>query len=161
MEALVALMGKFLNQWNDSGYQPAEDWDPTVYENEQQARLIAIYNMASHAADIPRRLSDADPDELAADKQLSRKIRTRTATLAVIWGATINAEDYTSDTEAHTKGAQVIWPNWWADHKARMQNELRIVATTALKTGQEKVGNKFCNRLLNELNTIGQLFGEA
>jgi hypothetical protein len=154
-------MGKFLNQWNDPGFEPSPNWDPTEYAKQQMERLINLHRMAAHAAEIPRRLSDAEPFELAQDKQLSRKIRTRSASLATIWGATINKEDYKSDEQAHILGAQVIWPDWWSTHKAHMQNELRETATTCIRTGQEKVGNQYCNRLLNELNVLGQLFGEA
>jgi hypothetical protein len=143
-------MGKFLNQWNDPGYQPARIGTQPSTRTSSSARLIAIYNMAAtlrtFQGAVRRRAV-----RTGSGQATPRKIRTRSGSLAVIWGATINAEDYTSDTSAHTKGAQVIWPNWWATHKAHMQNELSS-GYNVHSTGQEKVGNKYCNRLFNELN---------
>lgn len=155
-------MSNFLERWNDTGIRVNESWDPEQYEKEQRTRLACLNIMAAHAEQVPRRLTDATSEELSMDKLLSRKIKTRAISSLLNWNA---GSDEVSETptakqieELQKEGAQVIWPMWWENHKAYIEKELRVVATTCIKLGETKIGNRFANRLLNELNIFGQLF---
>jgi len=155
-------MGRFLEQFNDPGLEIDLGWDPEKYAEQTKERLVAQAAMALHAHAVPRRLGgDATRDELAADKKISRQVQQRTETALKNWGG--QPADVTefaqTDEERHRKGAQVDWPTWYLQYKATMQRELRIVATSALRTGHLKVGNQYVNRLFNELGTMDQILG--
>lgn len=154
-------MPSFLERWNDAGLEVDMGWDPSAYALTQRERISNLALMASHAAEVPRRLGqDATPEELRVDKLISRRVYTRAMSSLINWGTqeVDQGQSAAELEELHRAGAQVIWSKWWEEYRAQMEQELRLVATTALKTGHLKAGNSFCNRLLNELNIMGQLF---
>lgn len=93
--------------------------------------------------------------QLADDKRLCRRIESRSLQFAAFWAADGDFDDFLSAThnleELKAQGAQVDWPEWWADQKTHLQQQLRFIATHALRTGHIKSGNRLCNRIINEL----------
>lgn len=150
----------FLSRWDDPALTTPENWDTTTYIENHKVRIIANAALAFFASEVPRRLTDATPAELAADKRLSRKTCARLKTSLISWGgqpADVEELIQLRPTKLQRQGVQVIWPNWWSEHKAQLQKELTFAATTAIRTGRLKDGNRFCNRMLNELNMLGQI----
>lgn len=157
-------MGSFLEQFNDPGLQVDMLWTPEQEVRKQIARLKAQAAMAGYALEVPRRLQgpeQASALALAEDKRISRKLQGRCNGFAAQWEDDADADDFLETTNNHDElkalGAQVHWPDWWADNKTHLQAELRRIATHALKTGHIKTGNRFCNRIVNELAQIEQI----
>lgn len=154
-------MSTFLERWFDPALSTPNALLVDEIEEHHRTRLAEQGAMAFYAQEVPRRLSDATPAELAEDKKTCRKVRARSLTMLRTWGGTdadMEEAIQHATPELKRQGNQVIWANWWADHKAKLQACLTEYATTAIKTGELKAGNRFCNRILNELNTLGQIF---
>lgn len=154
-------MSTFLEQWNNPDLDVPLDWDPNEEGIKQRERLVnqAVTAMFSHG--MKRRIPDATPEELATDKRRSKVIYHRSVTSLRMWEgepADVDEKFDENPDVLRQAGAQVIWENWWEHQKQFLRNELQRIATTALRTGQFKAGNRFCNRLLNELNILGKEF---
>jgi hypothetical protein len=149
-------VGSFLEQFNDPGLQVDMLWTPEQEARRQYRRLSEQAIMLEATAEVPRRLQGASGPELAADKTVTRKARGRTLTFRQQWERDADYDDFLEQAkpnvaELKARGAQIEWRDWWADTKTHLQAELRRIATHALRTGHIKTGNRFCNRLINEL----------
>lgn len=150
-------MGSFLEQFNDPGLKIEEGWTPEQEVDRQQNRLARQAAMASHALEVPRRLGDATPAALTADRKLCRRIEARSLQFLRQWATDQEVKPQTHlDDELKAQAAQVAWVQWWADNKTHLQNELRRIATHALRLGHIKAGNSMCNRIINELAQFQQ-----
>lgn len=154
-------MGSFLNRWDDPGYDPPSDWDPDLYAEQQAKRLVALACMAAEASNVKHRLGpDASREELAADKKRSKRMYSSFSQFARQWGADDDdfaAHQAQNAEDIKIKGAQVDWEKFQSNNKSFIQNELRQVATTCIRNGTLKLGNSFCNRLLNEVNVVANV----
>lgn len=162
-------MPNFLERWFDAQLELPEGFNFADFEQEQIERLQKQSLMALAAKAVPRRLGgDASPAELAQDKEICKKLYTRTASAARNWKASVPTDATLLDAqgdegsgeemEVVRQGVQVVWKDWLAEYVAHMQRFLSCVATHAVKEDEIKFGNQICNRLLNELNTIGAIF---
>lgn len=156
-------MGSFLEQFLEPALEVDMGWDAEAYRTQHGEALMEISGWAHFAQDVPRRLgADATPKELGWDKRLSRKLESRHYSIARLWN--FHPADVTEFIMNHqdnlrVSGAQVDWEAWWEERMAHLRKQLRVVATTGLKTGDNiSIANSYCNRIINELAQIQQVF---
>ena len=169
-------MGSFLDQFLDVGVhiEPGA-WNATTEVEEQRKRLLDECVSALHAKSMKRRLGqEASPQELSADKKIGKMAYNRLLTAFLTWGG--DEADVTeayqeavrfADPEVHdeadtheliVKGAQMDWDKMWEEKKAYLKLHVRFVANNAVANNDRKSGNKFANRLVNEYNSLGDIF---
>lgn len=153
-------MAKFIEQFMDPGIETDHEWTPEKCKELHKERLTRACAVFAHALHIPRRLgSDANPRELAADKRVIKQVLSRYRMYLGQWGG--DPADYEElmqhDATTHQEGAQLDLASYWRDAGAYLGNQLRHTATQALRNGYKKEGNSFCNRLVNELNIVGDI----
>jgi len=151
-------MPTYLEQWNDPTVKTTTDFDWDAYAQEQANRLMRASIIAREASEFKRRRgADAEREDLASDKKMAKRVAAATRQIAEQWGA--EAEDFDEYATAHHEelmrlAAQIDWPKYVEETKTYTQKNLALVATTAIRNGENKIGNKFANRLLNEANII-------
>jgi len=158
-------MPTYLEQWNDVSIPLDTDFNWDNYAQEQQHRLTRLACIFDHMVGFKRRMgADATREDLAIDQKMAKRMRSAAYQFAGQWGATDEEIDAygTEHYEAlRREAAQVDWPKFIEEHRTYLQQNLRLVATTALRKGDIKIGNKLCNRLLNEVNVAGNAWSRA
>ena len=121
--------------------------------NEEIARIQTQATQILVALEIPRRVGEAEQQELARDKQMCRR------TLHVLhqqlrsWSERDESRvSWRSPTkEDQIAGAQLLWPQWWKNHKKYLEQRRQYYATWGLKKGDKRFSNQAVNRLTQEL----------
>src|SRR4051812_18834724 len=129
-------MPNFLERWFDGQLELPEGFNLTDFEQSQIERLQKQDVMALAAKAVPRGLGgDASPEELARDKEICKKLYTRTASAARNWNASVTdrLSEGVEEGEIRRQGVQVVWKDWLAEYAAHMQRLLSCVATYAVK----------------------------
>lgn len=157
-------MSKFLDQWNDPGIKVDMGWSPETTAEQHAQRCMHMSLVAMQAQAMSRRLGgDASREEIAQDVKRARKLKNLYRQFANQHGIEGHHEAwFESQTTAQLKelrqeAAQIDWVKYIQNTTATLNDELRFIATTGLKTGHIQAANSLCNRILNEQNVLQNL----
>lgn len=124
-----------------------------ILEGEQVERIKRALSVILVCGSIPRRLGgDATPEELALDKKRAR--RTAHALKQSLHSWRKRPGELPIDDQVRTEGAQMKWEPWGEAHTMTLNNQLRVVSTYAITSGEEDWGKSAVVRLENEVNWI-------
>lgn len=140
----------FLLQWYDPDLAIKDGETKDAINKEEVERLATLYWIAITAHAIPRRVgSEANQDELAADKQRCRRVAHAAEQLVLMWSGRKTVPTISADITR--QAAQVNWEAWWAEHSVWLANRLRYIATWAQKEDRnDKWAKGAAVRLNNE-----------
>lgn len=138
-------------------YDPELNLDAIGSREELETRQIARINRALSvtllAGTTPRRLGgDATDEELAVDKKRARRCGHALGQSLKQW--TKRKQDLPLDDSVRREGAQIKWTEWAEAHCVDIKNQLRCVATYAIRSDQERWGKSAVVRLENELKWL-------
>lgn len=151
---------KFLQKFVDTGLEVDPNWNPEEEAHVQLQRLLPQAAIAALVKDWPGRLPEsAGRTTRANDKVFAKRLAARLETYVLQWGGTKKQIEATTKLpQTKQQAAQLDWNAWYADHMPHLQAHMRRVATHADALGQQKVGNSFLNRLVNEHRVIDDVF---
>ena len=122
------------------------DLPPEHIALRERTRLIQAGMLARCVWSMKRRLGqDATHEELANDKQISRRVEHCELKYAQMWGdEPVNGEDL------RISAAQVRWEDWLAETLSGIGARRLRIATWAIRYGYEREGRQFVHRLCQE-----------
>lgn len=152
-EPQLAARNGWLGRYFDAGLDIPDDLTSEVITADEIDRLAQTLAIVFHASTMKRRLGiDATREDLALDKRRAR--RTAWALKQALMGWTGKLPSIRTSEEIDRAGAQIVWTQFKADHSARLQGRLAIVATWAMLHDEVLFGNKAVVKLNNELNWV-------
>ena len=99
-------------------------------------------------SEIPRRLPDANREELALDKKRARRVLHVQRQSLAAWGGT----EREPEGDERIIGAQLVWQEWAENHGFVVSSRIRYVATWAKKTSNLRFGKTAIVRLTQEVD---------
>lgn len=138
---------RLLDTFQDPGLEVDLTVTPEDVSAAEVGRLQSAVAVVAVTAAIPRRLSDANREELALDKRRARRVLHVQRQSLVAWGG----EEREADAEERIAGAQMVWELWQESHQVAVQARLRQIATWAKKTGHLRFGKSAVVKLSQEL----------
>lgn len=142
---------RFLDAYFDPAFEVDPEVLPDTLVDEERDRLLDRFLVAQCASQIPRRLSDASREELALDKKRSRRVAHVLRKSLIAWGGELEREP---TTEERQRGAQIDWPEWWADHEPWLVDRRKLYAAWAKRSSHLKFGKECIVRISNELEWL-------
>ena len=175
----------YLLEYADDGFTPPDSWRPEALAKAEVKRLMVAAYTACVAAETPRRLGeDADSNDLAGDKWLSKGLAnvywTLWRRLMTARNAPLPPEELTEaeqilfppegwvvlharavgHEEARRAGRTVLWDRYWDDLYPRLIARRRALATFALSRDLFGWGYKIVAGIGNEIEWIEMKFDE-
>lgn len=161
-------MPQFLDQWFDASVPTDAPFDIPEFRAAHILVLEDAIIMASHALQIPRRLHDASPDELADDKKFSKTLRNRLSSSLRQWYPADEEVPLLDGPDSRTQeeleqiranGAQIDWHAWFEEFAAEGRKALALLAAYVhAEQLPRKSGNRLGQRILNELNVVNAIY---
>lgn len=122
-------------------------------EAAQLDRLKRSLQVVVYAGSIPRRLGgEASDRELAIDRKRARRVGH--ALKQSIGGWSKKQVKLQDNNELRIEGAQLIWPDWFEAYLVRLDNEVKLVVSWAIRNDQQRWGRSAVVKFENELNWI-------
>lgn len=147
-------MSTFLARYHDAELVLPDDVTREALEKEECSRIGRSLAVCLIAGSIPKRLGgDATDIELALDKKRSRRMAHALSRSLAGW--TKKSADYMPlDDAIRSAGAAIDWRKFEAEHVTLVKSRLSLMATYAIRDGQERWGKSAVVRLENELNWV-------
>lgn len=173
-----------LEYHSDEGFIPPDHWKADDLVRVEIKRLMKNAFVGCVAAETPRRLGEADSNQMAGDKFLSKGIAN---TYWVLWKRHMTAkhaplpleevgddETYLIPPEtwlllharamgyedAKRVGRTIIWINWWADLKPRLLARRRALATWAVMNDKLDWGYRVVTAIGSEIEWVDGKFDD-
>jgi hypothetical protein len=143
-----------LEAWVGATLQP-EPLHPQEVARSESSRLWRLHYVASGASQIPRRLGgEATGAELSRDKRVSRQISHLAKRLGERWS------DYPlgDGVDLSQDSAQVVWEDWWPDHREWLVRRIKCVATWGVTHNHKTCANRYVDLLSKELAYLERVF---
>lgn len=147
------MSNNFLERWHDSALEPPPAGAREELETREVERIVRSLAVVILAGTIPRRLGgDVDDSQLALDRKRAR--RTGHALTQALRGWTKKQPKLPLDDAIRIEGAQLDWTKWQEAHTTKIRNELRCLATWAVRHEERAWGRSAVVRLENELKWV-------
>lgn len=143
----------YLARWFDGGLDLPEDLTEQVIRADEIGRLTRTLSIVLWTTGLPRRLGDVTDEELALDKKRARRTAWALSQALRAWAGNRRPGIKASE-EIRIAGAQLLWPQFKAEHSAQVNERLRIVSTWALMTDNADIGKRAVVKLNNELSWV-------
>lgn len=143
-----------LEAWQDATLQP-EPLPPEEVAWAEARRLQKLADIAAGAVAIPRRLGgEATGRELAHDKRKGRRILHIARRLESWWDAPVSEDRPATSRDS----AQIVWDEWWSDHKEWLDRRITWIATWGVKHNNRSAANKYVSLLRRERQYLERVF---
>lgn len=136
----------FIDDYVDHSLDVSAKQTEQMIVDQEIRRLQEMLTQIRAAGEIPRRLSDATPGELARDKRRARRVGHVLEQSLGMW----NGKPREPTKEDKRSGAQLSWAKWWGEHDAWLVHRIRYIATWAKRTENEQFGKRAIVRLTQE-----------
>jgi hypothetical protein len=151
MTILQSLPGRYdgvsyLAAWYDPGLKIKDHDTIETIAKEERERLTKLLEVCKRSQTIPRRVgTDANSDELSADRRRAKRIQHVADQCLGAWGGPV-----TLTQDVNREAAQVNWERWWEEHQVWLSNRTKYVATWGQLRGETRWAKSAVVRLNNE-----------
>jgi len=143
---------KFLDSYFDPKVKLLDEDTEARISRAEQDRLKKLFNVATTASMMPRRLTDAMPEDLAADKLKARRMAHVATNSLKSWGASLEGMN---GYDVRREAAIVDWNHWSIDHQIYLLQRQFYIATWAISTGgDQRWAKSAITKLSNERTWI-------
>lgn len=136
-----------LETYQDPGLDVDSSLSAEQVSAAEQERLACWLATVVACGAVPRRLSDANREELALDKRRARRVAHVLRQSLIAWGG----KEREPTPEERSAGAQLDWATWAESCGAATSVRIRMIATWAKKTDNLRFGKSGVVRLVQEV----------
>ena len=145
--------GGYLERFHDAELKLPEIPNHEALETAEIDRISRTLAVIIYTSTIPRRFGgDATDEDLALDKRRARRVSHALRQSLQGWTKKVVLPD--PDEEIRREGAQLLWDQFLEAHDAEINTRLRVVATWAVRSGEDRWGRSAVTNLVNELSWV-------